>query len=115
LDLTGIEPDYVQLLQYRIQWRMQYENQQCRKLLHRWKMYLGVANASRHGALALPHPGHPGVAGACESVAKPSGRDADGKRRTGKQARAGCGWKLRSSNLTCVPSIPLAFLPFRLL
>jgi hypothetical protein len=72
---------------------MQYGNQQCRKLPQSWNKYLGVANASGHGDLALPHPGHPGVAGACESEARPSGRDADGKRRTGKQARAGCGWK----------------------
>jgi hypothetical protein len=54
-------------------------------ILQPWMEYPGRKRELGSGSAA---PGHPGVAGACESGARPSGMDAAGKRRTG---RAGCG------------------------
>jgi hypothetical protein len=55
----------------------------------------GGTNQSRDGVESVPHPGHPGVAGACESEARPAAGMPQGSAGQGGRRGPGAGGRRR--------------------
>jgi hypothetical protein len=56
-------------------------------------MHRGETIQARGGVDGSAAPGASGRGGSLRVLSETRGMDAAGKSRTGKQARAGCGWK----------------------